>query len=72
MNVLAVIADDNPAVTPTVPGFNGLKKLAVTHACVAPDDTDELVFPEIVILVPAIKVACLASNAVCNPLIVAI
>ena len=34
-NEFAVIDAAKPTLTPTVPGFRGLRKLAVTHACVA-------------------------------------
>ena len=63
VKLLAVMFADKQGPTPTVPGFSGLKKLAVTHACVASDAVD-IVFPEIVILVPAVNVFCLAFNNV--------
>ena len=34
-NELAVSVADKPSFTPTLPGFKGLRQLAVTHACVA-------------------------------------
>ena len=59
MEVFAVIVADNPCITPTVPGLDGLGKLAVTHACVAPA-TVEMVLPGIIILEPAVHVSCFA------------
>ena len=32
MNVFAVMVDDRPGPTPTVPWFNGDQKFAATHA----------------------------------------
>ena len=64
VKLFAVMFADKPAPTPTVPGFSGLKKLAVTHACVAPPLVADIVFPEIVILVPAVNAFCLAFNNV--------
>ena len=69
IHVFAVMVEESPAVTPTVPVLSGERKLAVTHAWVASPIAD-IVLPLSVMLPPAVNVSCLPLNDVLIELVV--
>ena len=52
MKLFAPSCDDKPAVQPTVDGLSGLKKLAVTQACVAAVPLEFVLITLLVMLIP--------------------
>ena len=63
-----------PFVAVTVLKLTSLKSLIelALRSVRPPPLVADIVVPDIVILLPAVKVACFASNAACNPFVLAI